>query len=227
MKVTNKEQKKAPSGISFDLGARIRKLRNQRALSLRDLAKKSGCSTGFLSLLETNQMSPTLAGLTKVCSALKVPLSDLLREEPQLAEPAIVSLSEGQKAMFWRGIEVRHLFPLETPMSLTALQLIIEPGGETPVRAAKRSMKQLAIVFSGSVQLSLGSRLFQLKPETAIYFDLREQHQWTNNSDRPVRILTMDPYQYSLFEQEEEDFVWAIRNKRMSKSKRATPTKAH
>src|ERR687890_2572551 len=61
------------------IGPRIRALREAMALSLRDLAERSGVSAPMLSQVERGETSPTLTIAERIASGLDLTLSQLLR----------------------------------------------------------------------------------------------------------------------------------------------------
>jgi len=197
----------------MNLGLRLKTLRLQKGLTMRELARQAGCSPSFLSQLELNQASPTIANFEKICRALKMTLVDVLREEPHLQEPIQVPLysEDHPLAMRWQRAWLRHLLPNDVPKPFTALQLTLEVGGETPSRCSRRSINELAIVLRGQVELTVGEKLFPLQPLTAIYFDLGMAHVWRNVGTESAEVLMVNSYVFQLFEQQEEDFVWARR----------------
>jgi transcriptional regulator with XRE-family HTH domain len=205
----------------MNLGIRLKSLRLQKGLTMRELARQAGCSPSFLSQLELNQASPTIANFEKICRALKMSLVDVLREEPQLQEPIQVPLHSDDQplAMRWQRAWLRHLLPQDAPKPFTALQLTLDVGGETPARCSRRSINELAIVLKGEVELTVGEKHFKLEPLTAIYFDLGMSHQWRNVGEGTAEVLMVHPYVFQLFEQEEEDFIWARRGKNAGSSR--------
>lgn len=62
-------------------GQRVRALREQRGLTLRELARRAGVSSAYLSRLEDDYTNPKLAELRLVASALEVPLAGVTGEE--------------------------------------------------------------------------------------------------------------------------------------------------
>ena len=64
------------------VGARIRRLRAERGLSLSALATAAGIGKGSLSELESGQRNPTLQTLYAVAGPLGVPLVALLDDRP-------------------------------------------------------------------------------------------------------------------------------------------------
>src|ERR1700756_260414 len=61
------------------LGARVRALRENASLSLRDLAQRSGVSAPMLSQVERGETSPTLTVAARIASGLEPRISQLLR----------------------------------------------------------------------------------------------------------------------------------------------------
>ena len=63
--------------IEISLGQRLHELRDKADLSLRELAKKVGISSPFLSDIELGRRFPSEEILAKLAKALNVPLADL------------------------------------------------------------------------------------------------------------------------------------------------------
>jgi transcriptional regulator with XRE-family HTH domain len=63
--------------IETSLGQRLRELRDRADLSLRELAKRIGISSPFLSDVELGRRFPSEEILEKLAAALNVPLEDL------------------------------------------------------------------------------------------------------------------------------------------------------
>jgi transcriptional regulator with XRE-family HTH domain len=74
-------------------GRRIKALRLERQWSLADLAKQSGVSKPFLSLVETNARTPSLDTLQKIADAFNVDVSLLVGVQtvPELKDEALAN----------------------------------------------------------------------------------------------------------------------------------------
>jgi transcriptional regulator with XRE-family HTH domain len=62
----------------MNTGYAIKFCRQQRRLTIPQLAKKAGLSTSYVSLLENNARDPSLSALQKIAGGLNVPLSVLI-----------------------------------------------------------------------------------------------------------------------------------------------------
>jgi transcriptional regulator with XRE-family HTH domain len=65
------------------IGAKLRSTRMAQGLTLAQVAESSGLSKGFLSRLERDETSPSVATLVQLCQVLSLPVGALF------AEPAI------------------------------------------------------------------------------------------------------------------------------------------
>lgn len=61
------------------LGDEIRKVRKAAGLSQEELAGKSNLHRTYISLLERNKKSPTLDSLFRICKALGISASNLIK----------------------------------------------------------------------------------------------------------------------------------------------------
>jgi transcriptional regulator with XRE-family HTH domain len=71
------------------IAARLRKLREERQLSLRELASRAGVAVSFLSKIEAAKASPTIMSLVKILEALGVEVATFFGGTPA-GPPAIV-----------------------------------------------------------------------------------------------------------------------------------------
>ena len=65
----------------MNLGEKIKKIRNGKSFSLRDLAGKVDLSASFLSQIEQGKASPSIENLKKIANCLDVRVSYLIEDE--------------------------------------------------------------------------------------------------------------------------------------------------
>ncbi|PLR96103.1 helix-turn-helix domain-containing protein [Bacillus sp. T33-2] len=82
------------------IGERVKKLRQERKMSLSELADQAGVAKSYLSSLERNlQTNPSIQFLEKISAVLKVPLDYLIHEHPNKDEMDSDWLNLVQEAM--------------------------------------------------------------------------------------------------------------------------------
>ena len=73
----------------MDIGHRLKAVRTKAALSQRELAKRSGVTNGFISQIEKNQVSPSVASLRKVLEGIPMSLASFFTDETEMDSEAV------------------------------------------------------------------------------------------------------------------------------------------
>ena len=76
------------ASVGFDLGARLKSLREAHGLSQRELAKRAGVSNAIISMIEQNRSSPSVGLLKKLLDGFQISLAEFfaadLKPRPQI-----------------------------------------------------------------------------------------------------------------------------------------------
>lgn len=65
---------------NFNIGERIRELRNQKGFSQESLALSANITTTYLGMLERNQKNPTVKIIERICTSLNISLLDFFSD---------------------------------------------------------------------------------------------------------------------------------------------------
>lgn len=193
---------------------KLKRLRQLRNFSLRELAEKSECSASFLSKLELGRAAPTVPLLDRICTALGTNLSDFVRPEVAFSRSHLIPHKGLQRRALinWSNAKLEQFLPAEANQSFTALVLTLEPQGQTSLRAAEWSMPELGVILKGSVTFFWDGTTQLLKQSDSVLFDLQKSHQWKNESQEQAEILLVNPYHFHLFEGENIRVVDMLRS---------------
>jgi XRE family transcriptional regulator, regulator of sulfur utilization len=178
---------------SNGLGERIRRLREAKGLSLRDLAQRADVSAPMLSQVERSQTSPTVAVAGKIASGLDLSLSQLLRLDES---PHVVVVRKSER------LEVRrdgHSFEELTPslpgqphaVSMHTLAGGSATGGPGDPPLHEPGSRETALVVSGTVVLVCGEVTYELKAGDAVTFDADLPHHFENPGRREATFLAV------------------------------------
>ena len=172
-----------------DLGMTIRKLRESRQLSLKEVAARSGLTQSFLSQVERNLTSPSVASLRKVSQAYGVPLSALFQGE-SLPESRVVRRNERRQLIHpdrqWRD----YLLTPNLTGKLQVILSVIEPGGgsgEEPY--AHDSDEECVVILRGRLEFWVGSDRYILGEGDSIVFESRIPHRNRNPGPEQAEVL--------------------------------------
>ena len=92
------------------IGARLRAARRSRGLTLDRVAEMTALTKGFLSRLERDEVSPSVASLVAVCDAVGIRVGELF----QTPATSLVRAGEGRPINFGgRGVREELLTPAQ------------------------------------------------------------------------------------------------------------------
>ncbi len=100
-----------------DVGRRVRELREQRSMSLSELARRAAVGKATLSGLEAGTRNPTLDTLQAVAAALDLPLTTLLSPQPATIRGAAVQVQ--LLRVFDDGPVTYELYRMRIPAGLS------------------------------------------------------------------------------------------------------------
>ena len=172
----------------LQLGTRIRALRQARRLTLRDVAERAGVTESFLSQVERDVTSPSIATVHRVAQALGLPISQLFAED---AETGRVVRRDARRRVAYPGLGAVDEF-LTSNMA-GRLQLImstIEPGGTAGAEPSTHdSDEEVVVVLSGVLDLWVADEHYVLREGDAITFPSRLPHWNANHGDASATVL--------------------------------------
>ena len=182
----------------FDVGGRLKALRQQFGMSQRQLADSAGVPHGQISMIETNRSSPSVASLRKILGGFGITMSEFF-------EPDAVTSTQ----VFFKLGELRDLTSLlyqndeETQQKITikqvgdakahGLQMLqerYEAGADTGETMIEHDANEGGIVISGEIEITVGEKTSILKAGDAYLFNTREPHRFRNISDRAAEVIS-------------------------------------
>jgi XRE family transcriptional regulator, regulator of sulfur utilization len=174
------------------LGTVLREARVRRSLSLSDVARETGISASFLSLVENGKSDIAIGRLVRLLSFYEIPLRDVVSNDPT-EERAVMRSGEGR--LLPSGEEgIRFLLLTSSGKELMMPMLIVfEPGAELAEHGSHDG-DEFVYVLDGRLVLDLkddGRRT--LFAGDSAYYDATQPHLFRNASDKePLRIICVD-----------------------------------
>jgi transcriptional regulator with XRE-family HTH domain len=201
------------------LGPRLRLVRGSRQLSVRELARRVGCSASLISQIERGVSVPSVGVLYSLATELGSSLDYLLFGSgagpdgvPAAAPPAReagaeVAAAAGDPAatpspaIVQRGCD-RRIIDLAsgvrwerlTPQSEAMtdfLEVIYSPGGHSTDerRPLRHDGREYGLVISGTLAANVGFESYELGPRDSIAFDSSTPHEYLNKTGDVVRAI--------------------------------------
>jgi transcriptional regulator with XRE-family HTH domain len=187
-----------PSAAKADewLGQEIRDLRKRRGATILDLARAIGKSTGYVSQVERNRSTPSVADLQKVAAALGVQPSwflDRIDKVPLEERSYIVRAGNKRKLNFGPGVTDYLLSP-SLSGRLELLYTRLGPRAKGGEQLITYSGEQAGMVLSGTFELHISDKRFLLREGDSFSFPSTTPHHYRN----PGRIETVIIWAFTL-----------------------------
>jgi transcriptional regulator with XRE-family HTH domain len=188
------------------IGDRLRSRRQERGLSLRDLAERLGLSPSLISQIERGRANPSVSTLYAIVNELDVSLDDLLftdrrpagREATDEPAAAPVTIAPGpvqrgnqrQRIRLASGVIWERLTTVSEP-GVEFLYVIYEVGGASSAEDAyqRHAGHEWGYVISGELQVRIGFEEHVLEPGDSISIDSTIPHRLANAGDTPVHAI--------------------------------------
>ena len=114
----------------MDIGLKLKELRVLKGLTQEELADRSELSKGFISQVERNLTSPSIATLTDILQCLGTTLGEFFYESPQ--EQIVFGKGDYfEKLDTELKNEIKWIIPNAQKNVMEPILLTLEPGGET------------------------------------------------------------------------------------------------
>lgn len=172
----------APAG----LGARLRRLRASRQLSIRGAAAATGLSASFISALERGVTGASLAALRRLVEAYGATLGELLRDT---AAPAARHVRAGERRVLDAGGGIR-IEDLSTTPSILESQLFVLAPGASSDGAYSHPGEEFMYVLAGSLGVWLDEKeWYQLATGDTLTFPSTLPHRFSNLGPAEARVI--------------------------------------
>lgn len=170
------------------LGSRLRKLRSGHGLSVRTLAARTGFSPSFISQLEADSVSPSLASLEKIAAELGTTLGQLfssLEESPQL----VIRRSERPTYESAWSKSTVEVVSEAAGGRLSAVTVSMRPGGASSASPQQSPHETFALVLEGELCVEADGQSYTLAAGDAATLPEGIAFRWENQSTQTGSLL--------------------------------------
>lgn len=182
----------------FNVGERLRQMRQTAGLSQRQLAEASGVPHGQISMIETSRSSPSVASLRKILGGLSVTMSEFFEPDTPVSQSVFFKPND------LRDLTTRLYSRLDDPRGKMTLQQVgdakahnlqilyerYDPGADTGTQMLEHHSHEGGIVIAGEVEVTVGDQCAVLKAGDSYLFDSTLPHRFRNIGDREAIVIS-------------------------------------
>jgi transcriptional regulator with XRE-family HTH domain len=174
------------------IGQKIKQLRKELELSIRETAKLAGTSPSTIQKIESNGMVPSIAILMKIAQGLKRNVSFFIGEENEPREVVLVPRHGRETAYVSASkLKIEDLGSDIRDARLEATLLTIEKGGRSGKDPLIHPGEEVKLCLEGRIAYHIGEQEYVLGPGDCIHFKSDRPHFWKNIGQGRAKILSI------------------------------------
>lgn len=174
--------------ISIDVGEVLKRLRQEKGMSLRLLAAKSGLSANALSMIERGRVSPSVSTLYKLADALDVSITAFFHTESPRQPVVFIKHDARRRVPFmrglWEGLGGEEFIGRVEPFLIT-----LESGASSGLFQMSHSGHEFVFCLRGQIEYMVEHNYYLLEPGDSLLFAAHLLHRWRNPGNTVANVL--------------------------------------
>lgn len=171
----------------------VRMIREERGLSIRALAEKSGLAVNTLSLIENKKTSPSVSTLQQIAGALQVPITAFFETGTDNDSVIYTRAGHGPCAQFTHGT-VEDLGAGLADRTIETFVFTMEPGAVSGPHAVVHTGQEFVYCLEGRIAYTVADHIYVLEPGDSLAFEAHLPHRWQNvDAGKSRAILVLCP----------------------------------
>jgi transcriptional regulator with XRE-family HTH domain len=181
------------------VGSRLRRERERRKISLRELARRVGVSPSLVSQIELDRVNPSVSTLYALVTELGMTMGDVFGDTNQQT-PRVVRGRRDSDGLVTHpgvrrvinlasGVRWERLTPHSDPVEF--LHVVYPVGAESCPEDAlvTHGGREYGYISSGTLGVRVGFDEYELGPGASIAFDSSSPHRLWTIGDEPVHAI--------------------------------------
>jgi transcriptional regulator with XRE-family HTH domain len=165
-----------------EIGKRIKKVREEQHLTLKNVEAKAGISATHISEIERGKTSPTIGALIRIAEALSRDPAYFIEDE-ELEDVSFVAFEDREQCKLERCPGIAEMLTKSIPSGKINAQLItLSPSSAEGVSLHSHEGDEAALVLQGKVRFTVADKGHELGEGDSIYFLANQNHGYVNLS---------------------------------------------
>ena len=185
--------------LEVAIGRQIRTYRKKMEITVSDLSKMTGLSTGMLSKIENGNTSPSLSTLQTLSDSLSVPLTSFFRQFEEQRECVNTKANQGVEVL-GQGTRAGHQYNLLGHLGSNDSGVIVEPylieltSKSDTFQTFQHAGIETIYMLEGEIIYRHGVNTYTLKPGDTLFFDADAPHGPELLEKLPARYISIISY---------------------------------
>ena len=177
--------------MDTDIGYRLRMVRLRHKLSQRALAKKAGVANATISLIESNNTSPSVSALKRILAGLPMTLAEFFSDDlPGVKNEVFYRAQELTEISGGEGISYRQIGSAKAGHVLQILYESYAVGADTGLVMLQHVGEEGGVILAGKLEVTVGESTRVLGVGDAYYFNSTEPHRFRNVGNQVCTLVS-------------------------------------
>ncbi len=177
--------------IDMEIGKKIKALRIQKGLTQEELADRAELTKGFISQVERDLTSPSIATLIDILQCLGTDLKTFFNDSED-KQVVFSSADFFEKRDSELKNTVEWIIPNAQKNLMEPILLTIEAGGSTYPDNPHEG-EEFGYVLKGSIEIHIGNQLYIAKKGESFYFTPSHKHYITSGGGAKLLWVSTPP----------------------------------
>ncbi len=171
----------------MNIGEKIKLLRMANGLTQEELANRCELTKGFISQVERDLTSPSIASLVDILECLGTNLREFFNE------------TEDEKIVFQKDdifiqedtenkCEIHWIVPNAQKNNMEPILMIVDEGGQSMIHDPHEG-EEFGFVLSGTIVIHIGNKKYKAKKGDSFYFKPSRTHFISNGGKTKAKVL--------------------------------------
>lgn len=175
----------------MDIGQKIKQLRILKGLTQEELADRAELSKGFISQVERDLTSPSIATLMDILQCLGTTISDFFNDEKE--EQVVFSQEDYFEKTDTELLNtIQWIIPNAQKNRMEPIRIKLEAGGSTYPDDPHEG-EEFGYILSGNITLHLGNKTYKVKKGESFYFVADRKHYITSKAGATLIWVSSPP----------------------------------
>lgn len=169
------------------IGERLKRLRMVNSLTQEELASRADLTKGYISQLENDGTSPSIATLKDILDVFGVSMQEFF-SDTNVDEHIVYGKDSRVQPSSGDGLKIELLVPGAQNRDMDPVLLTLGPGEEMDEQPFHEG-EEFGFILLGKVQLRLDDRIYTVRKDECFYFSSDKKHSVKNIGKGPAKIL--------------------------------------
>ncbi len=177
--------------MKYKFGDKIRKIREKKKVTMKEVAEKAEVSESMMSQIERNKVSPAIETLLRIADVLDIDLEYLFSDYKKKQMVNLVPKNSRNKMVFEKVIyeQLAQTKGDNNQHDIEAYFMQIEIGSSSGSDEYGHIGQELGVIIEGKGQFTIGNETYELEEGDSISFGSNVPHHLKNTGSKPLKAF--------------------------------------